>query len=174
MRTISRDVTAAAALLTVVAALLSGCAAEEPGPTAGPTAGPSATTPSPTPSAAPETTAPATEEPPAARGPGAPLEAVDAYALCRAQTLMYHPGDPTRVEYAPFEEATVLLRDDGDWFVYMDVDDGNREPELVEVGGVECIVGGTIGEPDWQRFGAITRDIADEAIANYNEPEAGA
>jgi hypothetical protein len=167
MRPVSRNIHMPAALLAVaVATLLAGCASEAPAP--------SPTTASPTPSGSPETTPPVTDEPPGARGPEAPLEAVDAYALCRAQTLMFHPGDPTLVAYAPFDEATVLLRDDGDWFVYMDVDDGNREPELVEVGGVECIVGGTIGEPDWRLFGAITRDSADEAIANYNQPPADA
>jgi hypothetical protein len=147
--------------------LLTGCA---PGDDADPTATPAETTP-----AAPVETTPAVSEtPPAtpgARGADSPLEPIDAYALCRAQTGRFY-DDPGRTEFAPFEDATVLLRDDGDWFVYMDVEDLTREPELVDAGGSECIVGGTIGEPEWELFGSVSREYADESIADYNRPPA--
>ncbi|MGR0221424.1 hypothetical protein [Agromyces sp. ZXT2-6] len=151
----------------LLAAVLTGCAAEDPDPTTTPSAPPTTsepveTTPPPT-----ETAPPATPE---ARGPGSPLEAVDAYALCRAQTTRFY-GDPGRLEFAPFGEATVLLRDDGDWYVYMEVDDPSAG-DLAEVAGSECIVGGTIGEPDWELFGSIAREYADESIADYNRPPA--
>ena len=54
----------------------------------------------------------------------------------------------------------------------MDVDDLTREPELVDSGGSECIVGGTIGEPEWELFGSVSREYADESIADYNRPPA--
>ena len=100
------------------------------------------------------------------------LEAIDAYALCRAQTYAYYPGDFALVEFAPFTDATVLHRDDGAWFVYIEVDDGNRTPDLVEAAGSECIVGGTIAEPEWQSFGVISRDVAEDSIADYNRDPA--
>jgi hypothetical protein len=150
-----------------LAGLLAGCAAEEPDPTNTPSAPPTTSAPA-------ETTAPPTEtaspETPAARGPESPLEAIDAYALCRAQTTRFY-GDPGRLEFAPFDEATVLLRDDGDWYVYMEVDDPSAG-DLAEAGGSECIVGGTIGEPEWELFGSLAREFADESIADYNRPPA--
>lgn len=150
---------------TIAAALLAGCSAGDAEPTAAPS--PSVETASPTP-AATETAPPTTPAPTAS---DRPLEAIDAYALCRAQTTGYF-DDFGRTEFAPFEEATVLLRDDGDWYVYMDVDDFAREPALVEAAGSECIVGGTIGEPEWELFGTISREYADESIAEYNRPPA--
>lgn len=159
--------TGAAALLagTIAAALLAGCAADDAEPTAAPSTPAATTGPTPSPT---ETAAPTTPVPGAA---DRPLDALDAYALCRAQTGGYY-DDPGRTEFAPFEEATVLLRDDGDWYVYMEVDDFAREPALVEAAGSECIVGGTFAEPEWQLFGTISREYADESIADYNRPPA--
>ena len=147
----------------IAAALLAGCTADDAEPTAAPST-PAETTPAPT---ATETVPPTTPAAAADR----PLEAIDAYALCRAQTGRYYE-DPGRTEFAPFEEATVLLRDDGDWYVYMEVDDFAREPALVESAGSECIVGGTLAEPEWQSFGTISREYADESIADFNRPPA--
>ncbi|HEU4757516.1 MAG TPA: hypothetical protein VFS72_12675 [Agromyces sp.] len=161
---------ARAALLGVAAAsglvvLLTGCAPG--GPVTPPTSeAPAETTPIPT------TEMPPASDTPTGEGADRPLEAIDAYALCRAQTYAYYPGDFALLDYAPFADATVLQRDDGDWFVYIEVDDGNRTADLVESGGSECIVGGTIGEPEWQSFGTISRDVADESIADYNRPPA--
>jgi hypothetical protein len=150
-------------------ALLAGCAPGEPDATASPS-------PVPTTSEPAETTAPPTESSPPTGTPSAgdtdrPIEAIDAYSLCRAQTSGYY-GDPGTTVFAPFEEATVLLRDDGDWYVYMEVDDPSRGSELAESAGSECIVGGTIAEPAWQVFGTIAREYADESIADYNRPPA--
>jgi hypothetical protein len=145
-----------------LAALLVGCAADDrPVQTSTPAA-PVETTPAPS-----ETPPPAT---PVARGSDSPLEAIDAYALCRAQTTGYY-GDPGRLVFASFDDATVLLRDDGDWYVYMEVDDPSAG-DLSEAAGSECIVGGTIGEPEWQSFGSLAREFADESIADYNRPPA--
>lgn len=137
-------------------------------------AGCTPTEPTPSPSPAPAETTPAPSAvptaPPATRDASSPLESIDAYALCRAQTTGYYPGDFALVDFAPFDEATVLQRDDGLWFAYIEVSDGNREPALVDVGASNCIVGGTIGEPEWKRFGSMTRDGAAEIIAGYNDP----
>ncbi|MFC9918290.1 hypothetical protein [Agromyces binzhouensis] len=150
------------ALLGAIAltALLAGCTATG---TPSPSEAPPATTPVPT----------ASDMPPASDGPGAavadrPLEAIDAYALCRAQTYAFYPGDFALLEYAPFDEASVLLRGDGLWFVYIEVDDGNRSADLVESGASNCIVGGTIGEPQWEVFGVVTR--GDDAVDDYDAP----
>ncbi|MEI5585094.1 MULTISPECIES: hypothetical protein [unclassified Agromyces] len=152
-----------------LAGLLAGCAPGDPDPTASPSAPPTTTAPVET-TAPPPESAPPTESP-SAGGTDRPIEAIDAYSLCRAQTSGYY-GDPGRTVFAPFEEATVLLRDDGDWYVYMEVDDPSREPALVESAGSECIVGGTVAEPVWQLFGTIAREYADESIADYNRPPA--
>lgn len=149
------------ALLGVGLALaFAGCVPS--GPVAPSSAPPAETTP-----ASPASSPPAT---PAARNADSPLEPIDAYALCRAQTTGYYEGDFGLVDFAPFVDATVLERTDGLWFVYIEVDDGNREPALVESAGSQCIVGGTIGEPQWEMFGAISREVADEAIAGFDDP----
>ena len=69
-----------------------------------------------------------------------------------------------------FDAASVLLRDDQSWFVWIDVDDENREPELVDVGASNCVVGGTLGEPEWWTFGTVSRDASADHIAHYNDP----
>ncbi len=147
-----------------VVAALAACGPAGPEPT--PTSAPPATTPAET-TPPPETGMPPASDTPTGTADRA-LEAIDAYALCRAQTYAYYPGDFALVEFAPFTDATVLQRDDGDWFVYIEVDDGNRTPDLVEAAGSECIVGGTVAEPEWQSFGVISRDVAEDSIADYN------
>jgi|GEM_PF-3179179 len=147
-----------------VTAVLAGCT---PGGPVAPAESepPAATTPSPTPTAS--------EVPPASDAPIAadadrPLEAIDAYALCRAQTYAFFPGDFALLDYAPFPDATVLLRSDGLWFVYIEVDDGNRPADLVDAAASNCIVGGTIGQPQWELFGAVTR--GQDVIDGYDAP----
>ncbi|KRE22903.1 hypothetical protein [Agromyces sp. Soil535] len=141
-------------------------------------------TPTPAPTLAPETTPAAPAAPSAtpssppgtatnARGATTPIEAVDAYALCKAQTMVYYPGDFAKVQFASFESSPVLLRDDGRWFVYIEAHDENREPSLVDASASNCIVGGTIGAPDWLTFGVMSRDVATEVIANYNAAPRG-
>ena len=147
---------------SVLLASLSACTAATPATSEPPTASASAT---------PPTSAPPTETPGASdRGPASSLEAIDAYALCKAQTTGYYPGDFAKVHFAPFDAASVLLRDDQSWFVWIDVDDENREPELVDVGASNCVVGGTLGEPEWWTFGTVSRDASADHIAHYNDP----
>jgi hypothetical protein len=156
------SVTVAVALAT--GGLLAGCAPG--GPVAPPASEPpAATTESPSPSAS--EMPPASDEPIAADA-DRPLQAIDAYALCRAQTYAYYPGDFALLEYAPFADASVLLRDDGLWFVYIEVDDGNRPAELVDTGASNCILGGTVAEPQWELFGVVTR--GQDVIDGYNQP----
>ncbi len=152
---------------TGVVAVVATFAACAPGAPVAPatTEPPAATTssPSPTESAMP----PASDEPIAADADH-PLSNLDAYALCRARTYAYYPGDFALLEYAPFADATVLLRDDGLWFVYIEVDDGNRTPDLVDSSASNCIVGGTLAEPQWELFGVVAR--GPDVIDDYNAP----
>src|SRR5215207_5760468 len=154
---------AASALLLAASIALTGCVGSDPLPS------PSVDV------SAPPTTPPASSGPPATASPPArdaasQLEAVDAYALCKAQTTGYYPPDFGVVEFAPFADAFVMLRDDGRWFVNIEVDDGNREAALVEVAASECIVGGTIGDPDWQQFGSTTRETAEQLELRFDNP----
>jgi hypothetical protein len=160
----------AAVLALALPLALAGCT--PPTPVDPPVTSPPVTSPVPsaTPTA-PPTTSPTTE--PSVRTSSSTLEAIDAYALCKAQTTGYYPGDFALVQFAPFESATVLLRDDGLWFVYIEVHDENREPSLVDVAASHCMVGGTIGAPQWQTFGTMTRDGSEEFIAGYNDPLEG-
>lgn len=161
----------ALSLAAVLALALAGCT--PPTPVDPPVTSPPVTSPVPsaTPTA-PPTAPPATE--PSARTSSSTLEAIEAYALCKAQTTSHYPGDFALVEFAPFESATVLLRDDGLWFVYIEVHDENREPSLVDVAASHCVVGGTIGTPNWQVFGTMTREHSEEFIDGYNNPLGGA
>ncbi|GAA1058475.1 hypothetical protein GCM10017608_26100 [Agromyces luteolus] len=159
-----RRVTAGPIMAAAVVLALAGCA---PGGPVAPatTEPPAATTPAPSPTAS--------EMPPASDAPisadaDRPLEAIDAYALCRAQTYAYYPGDFALLDHAPFPDATVLLRDDGLWFVYIEVDDGNRPADLVDSSASNCIVGGTIGEPRWELFGVVARGR--DVIDGYDRP----
>ncbi|BDZ55291.1 hypothetical protein [Agromyces marinus] len=147
-----------------IAALLTGCA---PGGPLNPPASeaPATTTPAP---ASPTSEAPAASDEPAPTGADRPLDALDAYALCRAQTTGFYAGDFALVEYAPYSDASVLLRDDGLWFVYIEVEDGNRSADLVDVAASNCIVGGTVAEPRWELFGVVTR--GQEVIDGYDAP----
>lgn len=158
---------AASVALTVLAlaaaGLLAGCAPA--GPVAPAASEPAATTGAPEPT---ETAMPPASDEPIEADADRPLEAIDAYALCRAQTYAYYPGDFALLEYAPFADATVLMRDDGLWFVYIEVDDGNRPADLVDSGASNCILGGTIGEPQWELFGVVTR--GQDVIDDYNAP----
>ncbi|GAA2035599.1 hypothetical protein GCM10009819_20110 [Agromyces tropicus] len=151
-----------------LAAVLAGCAPG--GDRATPeTSVPPATTPVPQPETSPTAMPPASDAP-VAPDADHPLTALDAYALCRAQTFAYYPGDFALLEYAPFADATVLQRTDGLWFAYIEVDDGNRPADQVDVGASNCIVGGTLAEPSWERFGVVSRDLADDVIDGYDDP----
>ena len=93
------------------------------------------------------------------RGPDSPLEIIDAYALCKAQTLyQISPDDPSKVTWAPFEEAISLLRDDGYIGIYMDATNPNAPAGASTEFAIECKVGGTIGSPDWMSFGVQSRE----------------
>lgn len=152
----------AAVLLSFSSLSLSACTPTPPAPSEQPTSEAPSTTPPTTPAAE----APAASD----RGPGSPIEAIDAYALCKAQTTGYYGGDFAKVHFAPFDAASVLQRDDQNWFVWIDVTDENREPELVDAAASNCIVGGSLGEPAWWTFGTVSNDGAEELIAHYNDP----
>jgi len=132
-------------LLSLVLILgTAGCTAQEsasPAPTVTVTV---AATPSPSPSEAP-----AAES----RTASSPLEAIDAYALCKAQTMINHPTAEVgrTLVYASFEDSVVVAGPDGRWFAQIPTIDQSRD--VVADSYTECVVGGTIGDPEWVVYG---------------------
>jgi hypothetical protein len=144
-------------LVVLAAVALGGCAA--PAPTAQPVQ--TAATPTPPSSAEP---APVPSAPP--RGAETNLEAIDAYALCKAQTLaIIAPAELSGISWAPFERSTWLQCDDGAIGMYIEATNENRAPgdEGREV-ALYCEVGGTLGEPDWLSFGVGSREADQDAL----------
>jgi hypothetical protein len=136
-----------------VAALLAGCGGSPtPTPTATISAPPE---PEPTPT---ESSAP----PVAERDAASPLDRFDAYLACRTLSASFFTGpegawDFGAIEYAPIDAADVLPRSDDLWYVYIEVVNGNGTSDATRDVAAECIVGGTLGEPRYELFGARTR-----------------
>lgn len=148
-------------MLPTLAALasltLAGCASQAPvtQPPEG-SEGPTSTAPS----------APASTPPVAERGADASLEAIDAYALCKAQTLaIIAPDELSGISWAPFESTTWLLREDGAIGIYIEATNENHAPGSAgrDV-ALSCKVGGTLGEPDWLDFGVGSRKADQDTI----------
>ena len=100
------------------------------------------------------------------RGAGAAIEAIDAYALCKAQTLaIIAPDELSGISWAPFDSATWLIRDDDAIGIYIEATNENQADgsEGREV-ALTCKVGGTMGEPDWLGFGVGSRQTDRDAI----------
>jgi hypothetical protein len=85
-----------------------------------------------------------------------PLEAVDAYALCKAQTMINHPTAEVAktLVYASFEDSVVVAGPQGRWFAQIPTVDQSRN--VVAHSYTECVVGGTIGDPEWVVYGEGT------------------
>ncbi|MGO4785220.1 hypothetical protein [Cryobacterium sp. W22_MBD10_FK3] len=96
----------------------------------------------------------------AARGADTPLEPIDAYALCKAQTLSQaSPASLSGISWAPFDSAVSLLREDGAIGIYIEATNENRaEGSDGRDIALFCRVGGTMGEPDWLGFGVGSRE----------------
>lgn len=149
---------AALALLpATLSLLLAGCA------TGSPSASPSATdepvdTPAPT----------VTVTPPAAElGPETPYDEFHAWLSCRDLTTYFYP-DPSRLEFASFDESEAVRRDDGLIYVYIETVDSASD-EVKELAS-ECILGGTLGEPNQAQFGVAVR--SDDRDPNVPLPSA--
>jgi len=119
---------------------------------------------------------PVSNEPPASIAPSDPAatprgaesgtEAIDAYALCKAQTLaIIAPAELAGIFWAPFEDATWLLREDGAIGIYIEATNENKAQggEGREV-ALQCKVGGTLGEPVWLDFGVGSREADRDTI----------
>jgi hypothetical protein len=133
-------------------------------PAAGPeSAGQAATT-------AESTAQPAPSPPAATQDADVSLEAVDAYTLCRSQTAGSFGPDLALATYVTADQADVRLRDDGNFFVIINVTDGNREPELVDAAAAHCIVGGVIDDPEWWLYGSVLRESVPELLEDFNHP----
>jgi len=154
---------------TAVAALLvlTGCGLL---PSSPPSASPSAASPTPEPS--PSVSAEPAE--PEVRDASTPFDEWDAYLACRQLTPPYFysetGGDFAAVEYASFADSFIYLRTDDLYFVYSEVENGNGDPALSSVGAANCIVGGTLGNPRYEQFGATVRLTPAEIDAAKDAP----
>jgi len=139
-------------------------------PSAPPSASPSATSSAPEPSASPSE-APAE---PAERTASTPFDEWDAYLACRQLTPSYFysesGGDFYEVEYASFADSFIHHRSDGLFFVYSEVENGNVDPSLASAAAANCVVGGTLGTPQYAQFGATVRLTEAEIDAAKDAP----
>jgi hypothetical protein len=147
-------VLAAAAVL-----VLAGCGGG-PAPSPSPSDTASAS-PSPTPSES----APAPE--PVARGASTPFDAWDAYLACRNLSAPFFTGpggawDFGAIDYAPKASSDVIARTDGLFYVYIEVVNGNGDTDATRNVAAECVVGGTLGAPRYEMFGALVRSPLSE------------
>lgn len=132
----------------VVALTLVGCTTDAPTPAS--TAG-GIITSTPETVATPSPMPVATEDPESeTRGDDSPLQAIDAYELCIAQTRdsFTRPDD---VQFVTFDQSQVWDMQNGYWNATIDV--VSSDPADAAVPSVACIVGGTIGAPVWHSFG---------------------
>jgi hypothetical protein len=138
--------------LPLLAVLLSGCTISVQ---AGPP--PGSEDPAPTITAVPEEPTAVPEQPTAAPDPDSPMTARDVYDECVELALTYYQGEPDLIEFTPFEDAQVVLRDDGYIYTYIEVIDRNQDEYRSDDTASECIIGGTIGDPDRVLYGVTTR-----------------
>jgi len=148
-------------LAVVPVVLLVGCTPQSPEPA--PTV--TVTAPAPEPP----------ESPAAERSSATKLDGWDAYLSCRNLTIMYFGGtdgnDPGLVDYASFEDSYVHPRPDGNFFVYIEVHNGNAEEGSADASAAECIVGGgTLGGFEYHQFGSTIRLSEAEITALQDEP----
>jgi len=137
--------------------LLAGCASPTPSASPAETEEP-VDTPAPTVTV----TAPATE-----LGPDTPYDAFHAWLSCRDLTTHFYE-DPGRVEFASFDESEAVPREDGLIYVYIETVDSSSG-EARELAS-ECILGGTLGDPNQALFGVLTR--TDDRDPNMPLPSA--
>jgi len=159
-----------ASLTVVVVAAglaLSGCGLLPSAPTS-PSPSASAESPSPSPSASPTPLAP--EE----RDASTPFDEWDAYLACRHLTPSYFysesGGDFYEVTYASFADSFIHERADGLFFVYSEVENGNVPPESASLAAANCVIGGTLGKPQYAQFGSTLRLSAAEIDAAKDAP----
>ena len=137
---------------------------------------PKAPPPVPTPTASATETSTPTPTPvaPEPRSASTPLDAWDAYLACRQLTpsFFFTPdsGDFAAVVYASFDKSVVHERPDGLWYVYSEVENGNVTADLASFSAANCIIGGTLGKPRYELFGATVRLSPGEIAAASDAP----
>lgn len=144
---------------------LAGCVLLPPAPIEPPVTATPSKTPTPTPT--PEPTL-------ATRDASTPFDEWDAYLACTNLTLPFFysesSADPTAVVYDSFGDSFVHLRPDGLYYVYSEVENGNVDPSLASYAAANCIIGGTLGVPRYELYGATARlspgEISDSADAD--------
>ena len=140
---------ASTAVLAVL--VLAGCTAPgaETGPESASTRAPLSSPPATvlTPSPMPEPT----EDPDSStRSPDSAIQAVDAYDLCKKQTLDSF-ASPDDAEWVSFDQSQVWDMQNGYWNATIDLT--STGPGDESISSVTCIVGGTIGAPVWNSYG---------------------
>jgi hypothetical protein len=86
-----------------------------------------------------------------------PLDKGDAYLACTnwvlGNALGHDTSDPRFVDFA---HAYIVKRTDGLFNVYVEYTDANPKVTM-HLGAAQCILGGTIGSPDYGAWGSIAR-----------------
>jgi hypothetical protein len=136
---------------------LAGCATPDGGATPSPTEAPPETP-------APTVTVTATPSP---RGPDTEYDLFDAWLSCRDLTTHFY-DDPSRLDFVSFDQSDVQRRDDGLIYIYIETVDTSSS-EARELAS-ECILGGTLGDPNQAQFGVRTR--SDDRDPNVPLPTA--
>jgi hypothetical protein len=87
-----------------------------------------------------------------------------AYEECVDNTLSTFLGDRSDdvslVVYQPPADAQIVRRKDGNFYLYIEVDNHTLDtthPELVSAGAAECVVGPSIVQPASALYGATIR-----------------
>lgn len=164
-------------LIAAVAIMLTGCTPSQPEPTpsasASRSASPSASA-SPSPSAPAPTAAPIATPPPVAAS--TPLSAQSAFDICTRTVADTYAtaqgGTADQFVYRSIDEATVIERDDGLFFVLVDFTNLVGSADLAEAGSAFCYIGETVEQPYFAAFGTVYRPTADQ-IDPYNPTPGG-
>ena len=86
-----------------------------------------------------------------------PFDRGDAYLACTnwvlGNALAHDTSDPHFVDFA---HAYIVKRTDGLFYVYVEYTDANPKA-AVHLGAAQCILGGTLGSPDYGGWGSIAR-----------------
>ena len=66
-------------------------------------------------------------------------------------------GVPSDYVAVPFAESEVIDRGDGSFWVWADFENNHAPAELRDAGALICVVGGTVGSPEFRQHGTIAR-----------------
>lgn len=150
--------------------VLAGCApkAVEPSPDSSTPASTSKPTKTATPTPKPTPTQTVAAPAPA---PSGELTPETAYQACVAKAIELAKSTPDQYVNVPFADSEVVLRTDGNYWVYSELSDYRASPELVDAGATHCVLGGTIADPFYYEVGQIVRSLRPQM--DPNQPVGG-